>query len=66
MKIGWLDWDTITSGKENASSRVRCHWVKKHMPNSFIGKDINSLLTCDAVINRRLRNFDKVEHRSFL
>ena len=50
MKIGWVVWDTVTLGVENASSRIRAFWVQKYMPDSEIITTEEQLLQMDGVI----------------
>jgi len=50
MKIGWVVWDTITHGTENASSRIRAFWVQKYMPDSEIITTEERLVQMDGVI----------------
>jgi len=50
MKIGWVIWDSITPGVENASSRIRALWVQKYMPGSKIITSEEQLMKMDGII----------------
>ncbi len=50
MKTGWVMWDDVTPGTQNASSRIRCRWVDKYMGDSIISNNFKELSSCDAVI----------------
>ena len=66
MKIGWVIWDSITSGVENASSRIRALWVQKYMPDSEIITSESQLIEMDGAVFQKRFTQEDVEWAEML